>query len=153
MSTTKLEIRDSFALLPSKLADLAKSLTPETSRYQEKFLPCNDGNLKGQYPYTFMNSVEKFKETSFPDYAYFINDLGKDSCSEEEYKKAKSFYEENFSTFKDYHLYYLAKDTAILADVLEYHRNLLREITDLDLLRANSLPDLSYQALFYKLRI
>ena len=26
-------------------------------------------------------------------------------------------------------------------------------MTDLDLLRANSLPDLSYQALFYKLKI
>ena len=30
---------------------------------------------------------------------------------------------------------------------------MLLQITNLDLIRANSLPDLSYQALFYKLRI
>jgi hypothetical protein len=153
VSTKKLEIRDSFALLPERLSELSKALTSETSHIQKKFLRCNDGNIKSLYPYTWLNSVKKFEETIFPSYIHFENDLGGETCTIDEYKAAKSFYEANFTTFKDYHLFYLAKDAAILADVIEYHRNLLFEITDLDLIRANSLPDLSYQALFYKHRI
>ena len=45
ISTNRLEIRDSYGLLPEKLSDLAMSLTPETSHYQKKYLPCNDNNL------------------------------------------------------------------------------------------------------------
>ena len=147
ISTNRLEIRDSYGLLPEKLFDL------ETSHYQKKYLSCNDNNLKGLYPYMWCTSVKKFDEVTFPAYEHFLNDLGGENHTMEEYENAKSFYEENFHTFKEYHLFYLAKDTAILADVLEYHRSLLLDITNLDLIRANSLPDLSYQALFYKLKI
>lgn len=153
ISTKNLEIRDSFALLPEKLSDLATSLTPDTSHFQKKYLPCNDNNLKGLYPYTWCTSVKKLDEVEFPAYEHFKNDLGGETCTREEYDRSKSFYDQNFDTMKGYHLYYLTKDTAILADVLEYHRSLLFDITSLDLVRANSLPDLSYQALFYKLRI
>ena len=153
ISTNRLEIRDSYGLLPEKLSDLAMSLTSETSYYQKKYLPCSDNNLKGLYPYTWCTSVKKFDEVEFPAYEHFLNDLGGENHSIEEYESAKSFYHKNFRTFREYHLFYLTKDTAILADVLEYHRSLLLQITDLDLIRANSLPDLSYQALFYKLRI
>ena len=153
INANRLEIRDSYALLPEKLSDLATSLTEDTSHFQNKYLPYSDNNLKGLYPYTWCTSVRKLDEVEFPSYEHFRNDLGGEICTMDEYKDAKSFYDLNFGTMMEYHLYYLTKDTAILADVLEYHRDLLFGITDMDLLRANSLPDLSYQALFYKMRL
>ena len=93
--------------------------------------------------------MKKFGETGFPAYEHFLNDLGGENYTIDEYEQAKSSYEKNFKTFKEYHLFYLMKDTAILADVLEYYRFLLFKITNLDLIRAHSLPDWSYQVLLY----
>lgn len=152
ISTNRLEIRDSYALLPEKLSKLAESLTPETSHFQNKYLPYADNHLKGLYPYQWMTSIKKFDQVDFPGYESFRNDLG-ETCTLDEYKSAREFYEKRCSTFKDYHFYYLVKDALILLDVLQYYRSLLLETTKLDLIRANSLPDISFQTLFYKYKI
>ena len=96
MSMKKLEIRNSYGLLPENLSDLAMLLKPETSYYQKKYLLCNNNSLKGLYPYTWCTSVKKFDETTFPTYEHFMNDLGGESHTMKYYKQAKNFYENRF---------------------------------------------------------
>jgi hypothetical protein len=43
---------------------------------------------KGIYPYQWVDSVEKFKETSLPAIEWFDNDLTGEKCTEDRYNKA-----------------------------------------------------------------
>jgi hypothetical protein len=59
---------------------------------------------KGIYPYRWVDSVEKFKETSLPSIEYFDNDLTGEKCTEERYKKAQEVWNTlNCKSFYDYH--------------------------------------------------
>ena len=45
---------------------------------------------KGIYPHEYMNSFERFTETSSPDVKYFYSSLNDETVTEEQYKHAKS---------------------------------------------------------------
>ncbi len=51
---------------------------------------------KGTYPYTYMDSFEKYKETQLPPKHVFYNDLTESHISSEDYDHAKDVW----STFK-----------------------------------------------------
>ena len=48
---------------------------------------------KGIYPYEYMNSFERFTETSLPDIKYFYSSLNDETVTEEQCKHAKKVQE------------------------------------------------------------
>ena len=79
---------------------------------------------KGVYPYEYMDSWEKFKETKLPVKEAFYSKLNMKGISDKDYEHAQQVWEritpesENV-TLGDYHDVYLATDVLLLADVFE----------------------------------
>jgi hypothetical protein len=49
---------------------------------------------KGIYPYRWVDSIDKFKETSLPPKQWFDNNLTSEKCTEERYNKALEVWKE-----------------------------------------------------------
>ena len=144
-----LQFRDSFALLPMGLAELASKIKDEDCIYQKKYLPFAPKG-KQIYPYNYVSTIAKFKEKNFPKIEDFANDMG-DDVSLEDYTVAKQFFDENFSSFGEWNKYYITMDVLSTIDVLISMRNYLYDIVGLDLLSAYSLPDLALNSLLFEL--
>ena len=75
---------------------------------------------KGVYPYKYMDSWEKFNETSLLSKKEFYSNLNMEDIDEINYRHGnnvfKSFKLENLG---DYHDLYVKSDTLLLADVFE----------------------------------
>ena len=90
---------------------------------------------KGVYPYEYMDSWERFNETSMPDKEAFYSNLNMEDITDVDYRHAKRVFE-NLSNknLGDYHDLYVQSDTLLLADVFENFRNLCIKVYELDLL-------------------
>ena len=79
---------------------------------------------KGVYPYEYMDSWEKFNETSLPDKKAFYSELNKEGITNEDYahaqKVCKVFEIKNLG---EYHDLYVQSDALLLADVFENFRD------------------------------
>ena len=103
------------------------------------------------YPYEYMDSWEKFNETSLPNKYYFYSELNKKHITDEYYLHAQKVW----NTFKiknlgEYHDLYVQSDTALLADVFEKFRYKCIEIDELDPAHFLSAPGLSWKACLKK---
>ena len=59
---------------------------------------------KGVYPYEYIDSIKRLKESKLPEYEYFYSRLRNSNVTKEEYERAKKVWEEfNCNTFRDYH--------------------------------------------------
>ena len=78
---------------------------------------------KGVYPYEYMDSWERFNETSLPNKKDFYSNLNMENIDDIDYRHGnnvfKSFKLENLG---DYHDLYVKSDTLLLADVFENFR-------------------------------
>ena len=96
------EIRflDSFQCMSQSLEGLAKTMATSKLLYlRQKFSSLSDDNFekirgKGSFPYSFLDSFEKF-DAPFPDYgSSWTNSLtGNVDITEEQYEKAKEIYD------------------------------------------------------------
>lgn len=60
-------------------------------------------SAKGIFPYDYITSIEKFKETSLPPIEAFYNALTNFHITEEQYKDAQNVWKKtNCETLKDY---------------------------------------------------
>ena len=98
---------------------------------------------KGVYPYEYMDSWERFHETSFRDKEPFYSSLNMEDV---DYKHAKRVFkilsDKNES---DYHNLYVQSDTLLLTDVFENFRNMYIKLYELDLAYFLSAPGLAWQ--------
>ena len=112
---------------------------------------CN-GNLnkfvmllrKGVYPYEYMDSWEKFDETTLPPKEAFYSNLNLEDISNEDCAHAQK--EWNVFEIKnrgEYHDLHAQNDTLLLADVFENFRNKCLEIYELDSIYFVSAPGLT----------
>ena len=122
--------KDSYQFYISSLDTLAsnlkdnnfKRLTSEFGIYELEIL-----KRKGAYPYEWVNSYEKFKNSSSPEKKYFYSSLrdGKRDrsdghSSDEQYQHLQNVWDIfNFNTFEDFYDHYLKKDVLLLADIFE----------------------------------
>ena len=75
---------------------------------------------KGIYPYDYMDSFERFKETRLPPQKRFYNKLGRCHITGEEYERAKQVWKEfEIKNMGEYHDLYLITVVLLLADVFE----------------------------------
>ena len=79
---------------------------------------------KGIYPYEYMDSWERFNETSLPDNKSFYSKLNLEDITDKHYVHAQErFVEFKLKNLGRYHDVYVQIDTLLLADVLENFRN------------------------------
>ena len=109
---------------------------------------------KGVYPYEYMDSWERFNETSLPSKKEFYSNLNVEDIDEIDYRPdnnvSKSFKLENVG---DYHDLYVKSDTLLLADVFENFRDICLKEYELDPAHFVSLPGLAWQACLKKTNI
>ena len=79
---------------------------------------------KGVYPYDYVTSIEKLKETKLPPKEAFYSKLLNEEIADEDYQHAHNVWNTfNCGTIQDYHDLYLKSDVLLLADVFENFSN------------------------------
>ena len=109
---------------------------------------------KGIYSYEYMDSWEKFNETSLPNKEDFYSNLNTENIDDIDYRHGnnvfKGFKLENLG---DDHDLYVQSDTLLLADVFENFRDMCIKEYELDPVHFLSLPGLAWQVCLKKTNI
>ena len=106
---------------------------------------------KGVYPYEYMDSWEKFNETSLPDKEAFYSELNKEGITDKDYAHAQKVWEVfKIKNLGEYHNLYVQCDTLLLADVFENFRDNCIYRYKLDPAHFLSAPRLAQQACLKK---
>ena len=109
---------------------------------------------KGFYPYEYMDSWERFDETSLPHRETFYSSLNMEDITDVDHRHAKRVFKSlNNKNLGDYHDLYVQSDTLLLADVFENFRNKCIEIYELDPAHFLSAPGLAWQACLKKTEV
>ena len=108
---------------------------------------------KGIYPYEYMDSWERFNETSLASKEDFYSNLNMEDIDDIDYRHGNNV----FKGFKldnlDYHDLYVKSDTSLLADVFENFRDMSIKEYELDSAHFLSLPGLAWQVCLKKTNI
>ena len=88
---------------------------------------------KGVYPYEYMDSWERFNETSLPSKESFYSNLTMEDIDEIDYRHGNNVFN-NVDNLGDYHDLYVKSDTLLLADVFENFRDSVLKSMNLTLL-------------------
>ena len=99
------------------------------------------------YPYSYMDTFDKFEETRLPPRAAFFDDLAKKGISDNDY----SFVQKLWTRFQlknlgELHDLYVETDTLLLADVFENYRKVIHHNYGLDPVHFYTAPSLSWSA-------
>ena len=106
---------------------------------------------KGVYPYEYMDSWERFNETSLPPKESFYSELNLEDISDKDYLHAQKVWDVfEIRNLGEYHDLYVQTDTSLLADVFEKFRDTCIEIYGLDPSHFLSAPGLAWQACLKK---
>ena len=102
---------------------------------------------KGVYPYDYVNSIKRLKETKLPPKEAFYSKLYDEEISDEDYQHALNVWN-TFScqTLQDYHNLYLKSDVLLLADVFENFRKTCLKYYKLDPCHYYTAPGLAWDA-------
>ena len=110
MCCTQLKFIDSFQCTPKSLDVLSKTLEDDEFRYLVGACTTSHVDLvrrKGVYPYDYMDSLDRFDETSWCG----------NPCSDSEYARVWDAF--GCQTIADYHDVYLQLDVLLLADFFQ----------------------------------
>ena len=109
---------------------------------------------KGVYPYEYMDSWEKFNETSLPSKEDFYSNLNMEDIDDIDYRHGNNVFEGfKLENLGDYHDLYVQSDTLLLADVFENFRDMCIKEYELDPAHFLSLPGLAWEACLKKTNI
>lgn len=152
MKSVKIKFIDSFQFLSSSLDTLSKNLAEnDFVNLLLHFPDKTQFNLirrKGIYPYEYVNSWQKYKETQLPTKDKFYNSLHMRHISEDEYKHACDVWKYfNISSLGAYTDLYLKCDVLILCDIFENFRKICLQHYRLDPVYYVSSPGLSWDAM------
>ena len=88
---------------------------------------------KGVYPYEYMDSWNRFNETSLPDKKVFYSCLNMENITDIDYRHAMRVFKEfKMNDLGDYHDLYVQSDTLLLADIFENFRNMSLKTYEID---------------------
>ena len=74
---------------------------------------------KGVYPYEYVDSWERFNETSLHYRKDFYSELVLEDISDSDYEHARKVFKKYCKNMGDYHNLYVQTDTLLLADIYE----------------------------------
>ena len=102
---------------------------------------------KGVYPYDYIDSFEKLKETKLPPKEKLYSRLDEEDISDEDYIHAQKVWEAfEIKSMEDYLELYNKVDVLLLADVFENFREICMEIYELDPAHYYTAPGLAWDA-------
>ena len=151
----KFEIRfiDSIKFLQTSLTKLVKNLVknknPSDFKNLNKVIKNNSSLLtrKGVYPYDYVTSIIRFKETKLPPKEDFYSKLYDEEILDEDYQHALNVWNTfKCRTLQDYHELYLKTDVLLLADVFENFRKKSLKYYKLDPCHYYTVPGLAWEA-------
>ena len=129
-SLGNLKFIDSCAFMAASLDSLVKATPKEslkiTRKLADELSPKNFDLLvqKEVNPYEYMDSLEKFAETSLPPKESFHSTLTGEGIGEKDLEHGQAVWEAfGFKNLGDYHDVYMQTDVALLADVFENFRS------------------------------
>ena len=141
---------DSFKFMTTSLDILVNNLPEDDFINLSLYYSGDKFNLlarKGVYPYEYMDSLEKLKETKLPPKEAFYSRLNDGGISDEDYAHAQKVWKMfKMEYFKDYHELYNKVDVLLLADVFENFRNICLENYELDPAHYYTAPGLAWDA-------
>ena len=106
---------------------------------------------KGVYLYEYMDSWERFNETSLPSKEDFYCNLNMEDIDDVDYRHGNNVFKGfELDNLGDYHDLYVKSDTLLLADVFENFRDMCIIEYELDPAHFLSLPGLAWQACLKK---
>ena len=146
----KIRFIDSFKFMAASLDSLVNNLPEDAFNNLKKYYTGDKLSLvkrKGVYPYEYMDSLERFKETKLPPKEAFYSRLTEEDISDEYYTHAKKVWRVfKMEHFQDYHNLYNETDVLLLADVFESFRNICIENYKLDPAYYYTAPSLAWDA-------
>ena len=141
---------DSFKFMATSLEKLVNNLPKDDCINLGLYYSGDKFNLlarKGVYPYEYMDSLEKLKETALPPKEAFYSRLNDGGISDEDYAHAQNVWKTfKMKYFKDYHELYNKVDVLLLADVFENFRNICLKNYELDPAHYYTAPGLAWDA-------
>ena len=147
---------DSFKFMPQSLEKLAGFLPKEKFTYIESQVDMKKTSSqiellkrKGVYPYTYMDTFDKFSEDKLPPKEFWRNTLegGEITISDTELDHANFVFQEfDCKNLGDYHDLYLLTDVLILASVFEELRKVCYATYGLDCTHFYTASNLSGEA-------
>ena len=109
---------------------------------------------KGIYPYEYMDSWDRFKETKLPPIESFYSSLNMSGVSESDYQHAQRVWEEfGIRNLGEYHNLYLGTDVILLENVFKKFRETALAHYGLDPAHFYTLPGLAWKARLKKTKI
>ena len=146
----KIIFKDSLKFMSSSLEALVNNLPKDAFKNLDKYYTPEQAELlkqKGFYPYEYMDTIEKFKDTEPPPQKAFYSKLSGKGISNKNYNHVLNVWDSfNMKTFKDYHELYNVSDVLLLADVFENFRDLCLKIYGLDPVYYFTAPGLAWDA-------
>ena len=136
--------------MPTSLDKLVNNLPKDDFNNVKRYYAEDKLSLltrKGLYPYEYMNSLQRLKETQLPPREGFYSRLNDEGMGDEGYAHAqkvrKTFEMKNL---KDYHNLYNRVDVLLLADVFENFRGVCIKNYKLDPGHYYTAPGLAWDA-------
>ena len=109
--------------MATSLDDLVNNLPKDAFNNVKRYYAEDKLSLltrKGVYPYEYMDSPEKLKETKLPPKEAFYSTLSDEGISDENYVHAQKVWETfEMKNLEDYYNLYNRVDVLLLADVFE----------------------------------
>ncbi|XP_067209958.1 uncharacterized protein [Linepithema humile] len=156
----KLRFIDSFKFLSTSLDKLASYLTEDElkiTRSEFNHLSAEHFNLltrKGVFPYEYVDSVDKLRDTSLPSRESFYSSLTGETVSESDYAHATNVWQtfsiEDLGQYSDL---YLKTDVLLLADIFQNFRNMSIKSYGLDPAHYYTLPGYTWDAMMKYTRV
>lgn len=147
----KLKFIDSYRFMPCSLMKLTENLQEKDLVETKKLVPKEKLKLvlrKGIFPYDYIDSQDKFKETSLPPKDLFYNKLNDSNISVSDYQHACQVWEElEMKTLGEYSDFYVTLDVTLLCDVMEEFRRTCSSVYGLDPMYYCTAPGLAWQAM------
>ena len=141
---------DSFRFMATSLDKLVNNLPKDAFNNVKRYYADDKLSLltrKGVYPYEYMNSSEKLKETQLPPREAFYSRLHEEGISVEDYEHARKVWEMfEMKNLGDYHNLYNQVDVLLLADVFENFRDICIKNYKLDPAHYYTAPGLAWDA-------
>lgn len=170
------EFKDSFSFMSTSLEKLAENLDADSFNHVATFWNDEEKSklvtMKGVFPYSWFDSLEKMQDEELPSIEDFNNDLNGQydvyegnevkaieecelqSITQKQYEHAQNIWTTfDCKTFGDYHDVYLYTDVLLLADIFENFRNMCLSYYGLDPAHYLTAPSLSWDALLKMTKI
>ena len=153
----KIIFKDSLKFMASSLDALVNNLSEDDFKNLEKYFTPEQVKLlkqKGFFPYDYLDSIEKLKDTEPPPQKAFYSKLTGKGINNYNYKHVLNVWKTfKMKTFKDFLEVYNITDVLLLADVFEKFRDVCLKNYGLDPVYYYTAPGLAWDAMLKMTKI